>query len=90
MKSYCIAAAIALAVSACLPAAALADDCANRGQLDEAYCDANKDLVADIPAKTRDPEPSPDRNRIVTTHFLALSCLGLASCLRDPCAWGHI
>jgi phosphonate transport system substrate-binding protein len=26
-----------------------------RGQLDEAYCDVNNDLVADIPAKTRDP-----------------------------------
>src|SRR5450432_1302853 len=55
MKSYCIAAAFTLAASACLPAAALADDCANRGQLDEAYCDTDKDLVADIPAKTRDP-----------------------------------
>ena len=29
--------------------------CPNRGELDEAYCDANKDLVADVPAKTRDP-----------------------------------
>jgi phosphonate transport system substrate-binding protein len=55
MKSYCIAAAFALAVTALLPAAAFAEDCANRGQLDEAYCDANNDLVADIPAKTRDP-----------------------------------
>jgi phosphonate transport system substrate-binding protein len=55
MKSYCVAAALALAASAFLPAAASAEDCANRGQLDEAYCDANNDLVADIPAKTRDP-----------------------------------
>jgi phosphonate transport system substrate-binding protein len=55
MKSYCIAAALALATTAFLPAAASAEDCANRGQLDEAYCDANNDLVADIPAKTRDP-----------------------------------
>jgi phosphonate transport system substrate-binding protein len=55
MKSYCIAAAFALATTAFLPAAASAEDCANRGQLDEAYCDANNDLVADIPAKTRDP-----------------------------------
>src|SRR5580704_17847423 len=55
MKSYCIAAALALSVSAFLPAVASAQDCANRGQLDEAYCDANNDLVADIPAKTRDP-----------------------------------
>src|SRR3954466_13015189 len=55
MRSYCIAAAFALAASACLPAAALADDFPNRGQLDEAYGDADKDLVADVPAKTRDP-----------------------------------
>jgi len=34
---------------------AKADDCPHRGQLDDAYCDANKDLVADVPAKTRDP-----------------------------------
>ena len=34
------------------------DNCPNRGQLDTAYCDANKDLVADPPAdknKWRDP-----------------------------------
>ena len=32
--------------------------CANRGQLDTLYCDANKDLVADVPTdpkKLRDP-----------------------------------
>jgi phosphonate transport system substrate-binding protein len=32
-----------------------AQACSNRGELDEAYCDENKDLVADVPAKTRDP-----------------------------------
>lgn len=34
------------------------DNCAHRGQLDTAYCDANKDLVADLPtdkSKWRDP-----------------------------------
>jgi phosphonate transport system substrate-binding protein len=34
------------------------DSCPNRGQLDELYCDANGDLVADIPtdpAKLKDP-----------------------------------
>ena len=55
MKSYCIAAVFALAAAGILPSAASAEDCANRGQLDDAYCDANNDLVADIPAKTRDP-----------------------------------
>ena len=55
MKSYCIAAVFAFVAATLLPAAASAEDCSNRGQLDDAYCDANKDLVADIPAKTRDP-----------------------------------
>jgi ABC-type phosphate/phosphonate transport system substrate-binding protein len=34
------------------------DACPNRGQLDNAYCDANNDLVADLPtnkSKHRDP-----------------------------------
>lgn len=34
------------------------DNCANRGQLDTAYCDENRDLVADVPkdaSKHRDP-----------------------------------
>ncbi|MGE3064884.1 MAG: phosphate/phosphite/phosphonate ABC transporter substrate-binding protein [Hyphomicrobiaceae bacterium] len=35
--------------------AAFAQACPNRGELDEAYCDADRDLVADVPAKTRDP-----------------------------------
>src|SRR5947209_3998108 len=55
MKSYCVAAVFATIASALMPAAASADECANRGQLDDAYCDADKDLVADVPAKTRDP-----------------------------------
>lgn len=43
-------------VSAALAAGpASAQECPNRGQLDDAYCDADKDLVADVPAKTRDP-----------------------------------
>jgi phosphonate transport system substrate-binding protein len=55
MRSYCVAAVVALAASGFLSATASAEECSNRGQLDDAYCDANKDLVADIPAKTRDP-----------------------------------
>jgi len=55
MKKYCIAAVFAFVAATWLPSAASAENCSNRGQLDEAYCDANKDLVADIPAKTRDP-----------------------------------
>src|ERR1700733_8884380 len=37
------------------PSFASAQTCQARGELDEAYCDADGDLVADIPAKTRDP-----------------------------------
>ena len=38
--------------------AARAQECANRGQLDTLYCDADRDLVADVPkdaSKQRDP-----------------------------------
>jgi phosphonate transport system substrate-binding protein len=50
-----------LAVAACaLTAPAFAQDvCANRGQLDPMYCDADNDLVADAPsdpAKQKDPQ----------------------------------
>jgi phosphonate transport system substrate-binding protein len=55
MRSVSMAAA--LAVTACFfaPPAHAAAACSNRGQLDDAYCDANNDLVADVPEKTRDP-----------------------------------
>jgi phosphonate transport system substrate-binding protein len=46
-----------LALSATIPARAQ-DACPNRGELDTLYCDANKDLVADVPTdpkKQRDP-----------------------------------
>ena len=49
----------ALLCLAGMPSVALAQDaCPNRGQLDDLYCDANKDLVADAPTdkgKWRDP-----------------------------------
>jgi phosphonate transport system substrate-binding protein len=48
----------ALAAAGLSGAAHAQDSCPNRGQLDTAYCDANKDLVADPPAdrsKWRDP-----------------------------------
>ena len=49
-----------LTIAAILAAAspALAQECANRGQLDSAYCDANNDLVADTPtdpSRLKDP-----------------------------------
>ena len=41
-----------------MTAGARGDECKNRGQLDELYCDENRDLVADVPndpKKLRDP-----------------------------------
>jgi phosphonate transport system substrate-binding protein len=56
MKS--LSAALLLGASVFAVPAAAQDACANRGQLDTMYCDANRDLVADAPtdpAKWRDP-----------------------------------
>ena len=50
--------ALMLAITAATPFAAAQDSCVNRGQLDTLYCDANNDLVADLPtdaAKIKDP-----------------------------------
>lgn len=46
---------LAFGVSLLALGVAPAQACSHRGELDEAYCDENKDLVADVPAKTRDP-----------------------------------
>ena len=56
MTRSTLIAALLLAGTA-FPAAAQ-DACTNRGQLDTAYCDADNDLVADVPkdpAKLKDP-----------------------------------
>ena len=42
-----------------------ADDCKNRGTLDEMYCDENMDLVADTP---KDPKDWKDPNTLVFTY----------------------
>src|SRR6185312_1734043 len=52
MRSLCFA---AIAIGFLIPSLAGAQSCPSRGELDEAYCDADGDLVADVPAKTRDP-----------------------------------
>jgi phosphonate transport system substrate-binding protein len=49
---------VALAVSTLAGGAAAQADCPNRGQLDTLYCDADRDLVADVPkdaSRQRDP-----------------------------------
>ena len=55
----CLSATTSLLFSLGLAGPAQAQDaCPNRGQLDTMYCDANKDLVADVPtdpSKLKDP-----------------------------------
>lgn len=73
-RSSAIAAAFAIAMVGA-PAAAQ-DACPNRGQLDSQYCDADGDLVADVPkdpAKQKDPATlifaySPAENPAVYAH----------------------
>jgi len=50
-----LAALAATLAALCAPATAAlaADACANRGDLDTMYCDANKDLVADVPTDSK-------------------------------------
>ncbi|MDP4023786.1 phosphate/phosphite/phosphonate ABC transporter substrate-binding protein [Methylobacterium sp. NEAU 140] len=55
MRTATVGPALALVAGLAAAPALAADACPNRGQLDTAYCDANNDLVADVPAKTRDP-----------------------------------
>ena len=79
-------AAFALAVIA---GSALAQDtCPNRGQLDTLYCDADNDLVADLPkdpAKQKDPSAlifaySPTENPAVYQHVYQPLMDHLAAC----------
>ncbi len=56
MRALTLTSLVALGLS--MPQATAQDTCANRGQLDTQYCDANNDLVADTPtdpAKLKDP-----------------------------------
>ena len=57
---------VSVAGLAALPGPALAQGtCPNRGELDELYCDANKDMVADAPT---DPTKLRDPSTIVFTY----------------------
>jgi phosphonate transport system substrate-binding protein len=59
LSKFSAAGSLMLGLGIGLASSALAQDaCANRGQLDTMYCDANKDLVADVPteaSKQKDP-----------------------------------
>jgi len=57
-KSWVAAFTVALTTGGLVSAPASANECANRGDLDNLYCDANGDMVADTPtdaAKLKDP-----------------------------------
>jgi phosphonate transport system substrate-binding protein len=58
-------AALLLAAVAVQQPALAQDSCANRGDLDNSYCDANKDLVADTPA---DPARVKSPSTLVFTY----------------------
>lgn len=54
MTVYRLAALVAaLAAAAAFAPVHAADACANRGELDTMYCDANKDMVADVPTDSK-------------------------------------
>lgn len=55
MRSICLTGVFAVGALLLASPAFAADTCPHRGQLDDAYCDADNDLVADVPEKTRDP-----------------------------------
>ena len=58
-----IARPLAALVLAALAPAALAQACPHRGELDDMYCDADKDLLADPPT-----DPKKFKNPAQTTH----------------------
>jgi len=66
MKITTLLSALAALLAATLAAPAFAADaCTNRGELDTMYCDANKDLVADVPT---DPKKWKNPSTIVFTY----------------------
>ena len=56
---------VLLAAATIARAAYAAEACPNRGELDAMYCDANKDMVADVPA---DPRKWKSPSTIVFTY----------------------
>lgn len=74
------------------------DNCPNRGQLDTIYCDANNDMVADVPtdpAKQRDPSTlvfawSPTENPAVYKSFYEPIMASLQSCTGKRVAFFNV
>ena len=65
MKNPSIKLLLTLSAIAAAHAALAQDACPNRGDLDTMYCDANKDLVADIPT---DPKKLRNPSTLVFTY----------------------
>src|SRR4030095_15818017 len=65
ISNILIAASLIVAAWSTATPALAADACANRGDLDTMYCDANKDMVADVPA---DPKKWKNPSTIVFTY----------------------
>jgi phosphonate transport system substrate-binding protein len=93
-----IAIASALLAATCFAPAWAQDACANRGQLDTLYCDANNDLVADTPtdpAKQRDPSTlvfawSPTENPAVYKAVYEPIMAHLQSCTGKKIAFFNV
>jgi phosphonate transport system substrate-binding protein len=83
-----LAAATALALTLFVLPAQAQDSCPNRGQLDTLYCDADNDLVADVPrdpSRQKDPSAlifaySPTENPAVYQHVYQPLMDHLAAC----------
>ena len=96
LPSICARALVAATFFA--PAAWAQDTCANRGQLDTLYCDANNDLVADTPAdpaKQRDPSTlvfawSPTENPAVYKAVYEPIMAHLQSCTGKKIAFFNV
>ncbi len=97
-KKNCLV-ALLLSVGALMSSNAMAqDNCTNRGQLDTIYCDANNDLVADVPtdpAKQRDPSTlvfawSPTENPAVYKSLYEPIMTSLQSCTGKRVAFFNV
>ncbi len=97
-KVACIL-ALTMSVGAIFSTNALAQDtCANRGQLDTIYCDANNDMVADVPtdpAKQRDPSTlvfawSPTENPAVYKSIYEPIMASLQTCTGKKIAFFNV